>query len=271
VRDGIGLRGRVAGLDDASRVVLWGGGVYDWLDPLPVIEAVAGLVAEIPDLRLVFMGTTHPNPAVPASSMLSRARALVHRLDADEVVLFHEGWVPYDERHNVLLDAEVGVSGHPDHIETMLAYRTRILDYIWAGLPVVTTAGDALGDLVDERELGRTVPPGDAPAVAAALRALLLDPDESAMVREHLAAAAPSMQWSAVLQPLLEHCASPRPAADRDVPEARQLRRIRAPRGYDRVERAREVIASGRASLEEGGPRGLAAKVRGRLLHRPSA
>lgn len=269
VQDGIGLRGRVAGLEASSRVVLWGGGVYDWLDPLPVIEAVAGLATEIPELRLVFMGTTHPNPAVPASSMLTRARSLVQRLQAEHVVLFHEGWVPYGQRHNVLLDAEVGVSGHPDHIETMLAYRTRILDYVWAGLPVVTTAGDALGDLVDERGLGRIVPPGDPAAVAAALRDLLLDPNESAAVREHLAQAAPSMRWSAVLTPLIDHCARPRPAADRDVPAAQQLHRVRAPRGYGRVERAREVIASGRASLEQDGPGGLARKVGGRLLRRP--
>ena len=73
LRTGPGLRGRLPGLDNASRIVLWGGGVHDWLDPLPAIRAVHTLQAEIPDLRLVFMGTQPPRPGMPRSAMLARA------------------------------------------------------------------------------------------------------------------------------------------------------------------------------------------------------
>jgi hypothetical protein len=37
------------------------------------------------------------------------------------------------------------VSTHYEHVETTFAFRTRILDYLWAGLPVVATGGDAFG------------------------------------------------------------------------------------------------------------------------------
>lgn len=260
-RDGPGLRGEVEGLDDASRILLWGGGIYDWLDPLPLIDAVAELAPEIPELRLVFMGTAHPNPAVRPPTMLGEARRLAAARDVEHAVLFHDGWVPYEQRHNVLLDAEVGVSGHRPHIETLLAYRTRILDYIWAGLPVLTTAGDALGDLVAAEGLGAVVPPSDPAAVASALRGLLLDPDRAAEVRRNVAAAAPAMRWSVALRPLLDHCAAPRPAADRDAREAARLRLDRAPGRSERRARTRDVTGSARRVLRDEGPIGLAGKA----------
>jgi glycosyltransferase involved in cell wall biosynthesis len=263
-RDGPGLRGTLPGLDDASRIVLWGGGVYDWLDPLPVIEATGALLAEVPDLRLVFMGTAHPNPAVPVPEMLQRARSLVAHLDIEHAVVFHEGWVPYAQRHNVLLDAEVGVSGHLPHVEALFAYRTRILDYVWCGLPTVTTAGDALGDVVTARGLGAAVPPGDTGAVADALRSLLLDDERAALVRSAVAEVAPTMRWTSVLQPLVDLCADPRPAADRDDPRAGRLRRHRSAASGPRRDAAASAAVALWEVAHEAGLGGVAAKVAGR-------
>lgn len=263
-RTGPGLRGTLPGLDDASRIVLWGGGVYDWLDPLPLIEATGSLLPEVPDLRLVFMGTAHPNPAVPVPDMLQRARTLVAELGIEHAVVFHDGWVPYAERHNVLLDAEIGVSGHLPHVEALFAYRTRILDYVWCGLPTVTTAGDALGDLVAAEGLGVTVPPGDPAAVADALRALLLDDARATQVRAAVAAAAPAMRWSTVLRPLVELCADPRPAADRDDARAARLRRHRSAASGPRRDAAESAAEALWEVAHEEGLGGVAAKVLGR-------
>ena len=51
----------------------------------------------------------------------------------------------------------------------------KLLDCIWAGLPIVCTRGDVLSELVEQRGLGLTVPEGDVDAVVAALRRLLDD------------------------------------------------------------------------------------------------
>ena len=87
---------------------------------------------------------------------------------------FNAGWVPYAERGAWLAEADVGVSAHLDHLEARFAFRTRILDYLWAGLPVVVTRGDALGELVERERLGRAVAePGDVDGFAAACARLL--------------------------------------------------------------------------------------------------
>ncbi len=59
-----------------------------------------------------------------------------------------------------------------------------MLDYFWAGLPVVTTGGDALAAVVTESGAGIEVPAGDVEALAAALSKLLGDADLQAACRQ---------------------------------------------------------------------------------------
>ena len=72
---------------------------------------------------------------------------------------------------------------HLDHIETRYSFRSRVLDYLWAGLPMVLTAGDVLADEVAEAGLGVTVPAQDDEALEEALAAVLASPSGSRTVR----------------------------------------------------------------------------------------
>ena len=97
-------------------------------------------------MRLVFLGMRHPNPLIPEMRMAVAARRLADELGLTGThVIFNEEWVAYDERQNFLLDADIGVSTHLHHVETDYSFRTRILDYLWASLPIVSTTGDAHG------------------------------------------------------------------------------------------------------------------------------
>src|SRR5205823_7928814 len=59
---GHAIKGVVPGIGPDDVVVLWTGGIWDWFDPLTAIEAVAGVAADLPRLKLYFMGARHPNP-----------------------------------------------------------------------------------------------------------------------------------------------------------------------------------------------------------------
>lgn len=196
-------------------VLLWGGGIYDWFDPLTLVRAV-GLAAErVPRLRLVLHAAPHPSPAVAPMSMVERTRALAGELGlTGRHVFFNERWVAYEERADWLCDADVGVSTHLPHVETEYAFRTRMLDYLWAGLPILCTAGDVLAVEVERRGLGITVPPDDPERLADAI-VRLDDPALRATCRERAAAMAATLTWEAVAEPLLRFCAEPRRAADR--------------------------------------------------------
>src|SRR5215210_6921404 len=131
------------GLDPEDEVVLWNGGLWEWLDAESVLHAVARLSPERPRLRLVFMGTSG---AAQARDAEARARDLGL---LGRVVRFNDGWVPYAERGAWLLQADCAVAAHHDHLETRFAHRTRLLDCLWAGLPVVCTRGDELAERIE--------------------------------------------------------------------------------------------------------------------------
>jgi glycosyltransferase involved in cell wall biosynthesis len=197
------LKGVVPGIGPDDRVLLWGGGIWNWFDPLTVIRAVGVVSRERPDIRLFFMGLRHPNPAVAEMEMERRALALAEELGLrDRTVFFNERWVPYASRGQYYLEADLGVSAHFDELEARLSFRTRLLDCVWAGLPMVTTRGDSLGAFVEERGLGRTVPPGDVDAWAAALTELLENDEERRGARERIATVRSQLTWTRTVVPL---------------------------------------------------------------------
>ncbi|MCW2740955.1 MAG: glycosyltransferase [Blastococcus sp.] len=215
-RTGPGVRGVVPGIGADDRIIIWAGGVYNWFDPETVVRAVDLLRRDVPTVRLYFMGMTHPNPDVPRMRTATRTRELSDRLGlTGSHVFFNAGWVDYDERQNYLLDADIGVTTHFDHLETTFSFRTRVLDYLWAGLPVVSTVGDHFGSLVEQRGLGAAVRENDVEGLRAALERLLTDPGAAAAAREAVGVVREEYAWPRALAPLLAFCRDPRPAPDR--------------------------------------------------------
>ena len=239
------LRGVVPGISQDDEVILWGGGIYNWLDPLTLVRAVDRLRRRRPGVRLFFLGLKHPHPEATEMRAAVAVRRLAEELGLTGIhVFFNEDWVPYEDRHNYLLEADVGVSTHLDHVETAFSFRTRILDYIWAGLPIVATAGDALASLIEDEELGLTVPAGDVEALELALMRSLDSPELTSVFGKNLATMRTRFTWSGVLQPLVEFCAAPRRAPDLlDAEMARALKagNIRTRPAWRRLRRDLEL------------------------------
>lgn len=209
------LKGVVPGIGPDDEVVLWGGGVYDWFDPVTAIKAIDQVRRSRPQVRLFFLGVRHPNPAIEESRALVAARALSDQLGlTGDHVFFNEEWVAYEDRPNFLLESDVAISLHIEHIETAYSFRTRILDYMWAGLPIVATRGDTFADLISLHGLGDVVAGEDVDAVASALLRLLGDPSARADCRSRSTEVARAFVWSEVLRPLVRFCADPHRAAD---------------------------------------------------------
>jgi glycosyltransferase involved in cell wall biosynthesis len=206
-------------------MVLWNGGLWSWLDAATAIRGVGLLRERRPSAKLVFMGGSS---AAPARRATAEARELAASLGLlGDGVRFNDGWVPYAQRADWLLDADCALSTHADHLEAHFAFRTRVLDCLWARLPVVCTRGDELADRVARDDLGAAVVPGDPAAVADALERVLERgrPDFAA----RLDAAAAEHAWPRVAAPLVAWLDSPPPVASpswhrRDRRPAQQLR-----------------------------------------------
>jgi glycosyltransferase involved in cell wall biosynthesis len=199
------LKGIVQGIGQDDRVLLWGGGIWNWLDPLTPIRAVAELSRRRGDVKLFFLGVRYPESGEAGMEMTQGAVQLADELGIHERnVFFNFGWTPYAERAGFLLEADIGVSAHFDTVETRYAFRTRLLDYFWAGLPTIATRGDVLGDLVGREGLGFAVAEGDVEGWVAAIERLLDDEATSRAAREKLQEVRLSYTWPAVVEPLAD-------------------------------------------------------------------
>jgi glycosyltransferase involved in cell wall biosynthesis len=223
-----GPRRRFPDIGVDERIVLWNGGVWGWLDLPAAIRALGRIRAEGILARLVVMGASAEGGARAA---VAEARSEAAGLGLDDAVLFNDRWVPYAERADWLLEADCAISTHRDHLETRFAFRTRILDCLWAGVPVVCTQGDALADLVHREDLGAVAAPGDDEALGLGLARVLQC--GRAAYDARLRAAAAELTWSRNTTPLLRFATAPaptrplasRPAAMLELAPAHRLRR----------------------------------------------
>ena len=184
-------------------VVLWWGKVWKWFDATTAIRAFAAVVRERPNARLVISAGKAPKAKFDLSDRAPAARELAEELGLlDRNVFFLDEWTPYDERHEYLMDADIGLTLHADTPEAPFAARARYMDYLWTALPCVLAGGDEIADRFGAAGLASMVAPGDVDATAAALLALIDDPDLRA--RSHAAGLklAEDYRWSALVRPL---------------------------------------------------------------------
>ncbi len=257
------IKGTVPGIAADDKVIIWGGGVYNWFDPLTLVRAVDRLKDRHPNVKLYFLGLKHPNPGVPDMKIAWELRQLSDQLGlTGSHVFFNEGWVPYNERADYLMDADLGVSTHFHHVETAFSFRTRILDYLWASLPIVATGGDTFGTLIAERGLGAAVPPEDVDALEQALETYLYDDDAVARAKANVREFAEDYRWSHVLAPLVEFCRFPRRAADLEY-ELGKAQTVAVP--FERPRGIRSDLRLAKEYLAAGGPGEVVRRATGRI------
>lgn len=201
-KSGEGLREKF-GFSSKDHLLIWGGGIWNWFDPLSLIRAVHRLSLERSDIKLVFMGIKNPDPNIAEMAMAHHAIQLAKELGIiDKSIFFNMGWVPYDERQNYLLDASIGASTHFDHLETRFSFRTRMLDYIWAKLPILATEGDSFAELIKQHQLGVVVPYNDEKAIAKAIVQLIDDQEGRKAIKENLAHFQDKYFWESLVVPI---------------------------------------------------------------------
>lgn len=187
--------------------VLFFGGLYDWYDPSALLAVFASVLERVPDCRLVFVA--NPNPDTTPQGTWARAEESARARGWHGRQVLFIPWFPYDTRGAVYLEATAAVLTHRPGLETDLSMRTRGLDFLWAGLPIVSHRGGAMGQLLADSGAGLLVEPDDAEGLAAALVNVLTDPVLRRGLSERGRAAAVSYRWERTLAPVLDFASAP--------------------------------------------------------------
>jgi glycosyltransferase involved in cell wall biosynthesis len=195
------------------------------------IDAVAIARASLPDITLTF--TTHPNPSLTPQGKL--AEAIEHAKGNGYDFVRFEPWVAYEQREAFYNRFGAALLTFPQSIETDLSMRTRVYDYLWAGLPIVTSSAPGTDELLTRYgagEIVRTTSPQD---FAAALVRVLRD--DRARMREGARRFVDEHQWSRALQPLVDFVRAPHIDPQKEAFAASMQVPERSRSFFDRIKR----------------------------------
>lgn len=216
VASGHPLRERIPALGADDFVLLWSSKILAWQDPATLLRAMRLLADEEPGVRLVFLGVGDirragpRDPFDPTSLRTAEAVALADELGlTDKNVFFVTERIPYRDVGSHYLDADAAVATYPDSLETRFCLGSRILDYAWAGLPMVISGGTLQREFVEGQGLGRVVRPGDARELADAIRDLRRRIGVESFAPAFAAARA-RLAWPNAARAIVSYCTSPR-------------------------------------------------------------
>jgi glycosyltransferase involved in cell wall biosynthesis len=210
------LKGVYPGINKDDKVIIWGGGIWNWFDPLTPIKAIWEISKERKDIKLFFMSTKHPNPKMAKMEMVDRAIKLSNELGiTNKYVFFNYDWIPYEERQNYFLESDIGISSHLLHLETRFSFRTRILDYLWCELPMIVTEGDSMAELVKEKKLGRVIREKNVEDLKEAILKTVENPVEYKQFKYNINQVKKKFYWEDIVNPLINFCKIPNVKVDK--------------------------------------------------------
>jgi len=193
---------RAAGVPSDGALVLFGG-IYDWNDPGLLLDAWPEVRRALPSARLLFLAS--PNPDTTPQRAYGEAQRRTRELDPDGRSVVFSPWLPYESRADLYAAADVLVSISSEGLETDLAYRTRLIDAAWGGLPSISVAGGPLASELESAGAGWSVERSPE-ALARALVEGLTDPDRLAEAGRAGRRFAAERSWERVSAPLVAWC-----------------------------------------------------------------
>jgi hypothetical protein len=210
------LRGRL--LKDSDFVVLWAGGYNTWTDVDTLFQGLTSAMRQEPRLRFVSLGGALPGRD---EQTFHRFREMVTGSELADRFHF-TGWVKNEEVPDYYFESDVGLNIDRASYELLIGCRYRIIDMLRAGLPVVTSLGTEISEIVEQERLGATFQPGDAEGLANALVALARDESRrrrcADRAREYMLK---NRLVAEVMKPLRLWARDPQRSADRiPLPEA---------------------------------------------------
>ena len=188
------------------------GALYDWYDPETLLDALEQLDGF--DWRLLLV--RHPNPEATPQRRFAEIEERCRRNGWWEKRIDVLDWVAAERRFDLLAEVDLMVAPHRPTLETALSLRTRFVEALAIGCPVVTTAGGALSREIRERGAGWVVPPADPTALTAALAEILAGGEAVDERRRRGRRLAAEFDAAAALAPLVEFVDRPRADPTRD-------------------------------------------------------
>jgi len=191
--------------DLGRRSLIFAGGFYPWLNPMPGLVSLSKALQEVNSGHLDIYGGSHETNSQEKKAFDDFQTELTR----NSRVTFH-GYVSREDLVRSYACAYAAFELMPRNPERELAFTTRTVEFLWAGLPVIYNDYAELSELIAEYDAGWLLPSGDYEALLDAVREIMADPGQvearsrnaQRLVRERLV-------YDTVIEPLARFCSNP--------------------------------------------------------------
>ncbi|MGY4893767.1 MAG: glycosyltransferase [Candidatus Saccharimonadota bacterium] len=177
--------------------VLWFGGIYPWFNLEDLIESIIEVNKTLPT-KLIIVGAKNPFNSHP--DFIKKYDELIDFIKknnyADTVLV--QDWVSFDDRADWYLDSDVVVVINKEGQENELAWRTRLVDFTWANLPIITNGGDPVSKLLEHEDALTLFNDLSVSQMALDIRHLLENESHANTVKKNVSKVRNSLYWDVV-------------------------------------------------------------------------
>ena len=185
---------------------LYGGFFLPWQDPENSLRWTLETLDEREKGKLVVVGGPHPGLDVSGGKFEKLGQLIDGHTRAER-----HHTLPFDKYLSLLRRCGTAIDLMPRNSERELAFPTRTVVALWAGLPVIHNNYDELAEPIEKAKAGWTLDPNDREGFRKIVDRLVGHGEDverrgqnaQELVREHFT-------WDRTIQPLAEWCRDPR-------------------------------------------------------------
>lgn len=181
--------------------LLWFGGIYPWFDLTNLLEAVKNANKTTP-IELIMVGVKNPfNQHPDFIKRYEEVMDYIKNNNMDEIVHITD-WVKFEDRAEWYLGSDAVVLINNIGMENTLAWRTRLVDYVWADLPIVTNGGDPMSDILEANKAVYILPDLNAKTIEKEIIKISKDKETLKQVSVNLSKVRRLFYWDKVTENL---------------------------------------------------------------------
>ena len=165
----------IAGISNDDFVVLWTGGYNTWTDVDTLYDGLTKAMAKNPDIKFVSTGGEIPEQDLKTYPHFLE---LINNGDFKTSFIMN-GWINGKDVPNYYFEADIGINIDKDIYEVRLGSKNRILDWMRAGLCVLSSNVCELTEIIENEKIGYTFKAHDPEDLAEKLVYLAENKEET--------------------------------------------------------------------------------------------
>lgn len=190
------------GINPSDFIVLWFGGLYPWFRVEEYLDAIKHL-AKNKSIKFVFVGGKNPfNPNPDFFRQYDKAVEFAAKNKLLETAMFFVDWVDFDKRASWYKSANIVISLNQPGEENRYSWRTRVMDYVWGELAILTNGGDPLSEDLIAANAALRLPELSSKAIVDSLQDVFIHRDKLASVKKQVKNIKPNYYWPVITKSL---------------------------------------------------------------------